>query len=513
LNSNIKILTGTFLKLDFRDKKNSGKKKLFGIIISYLFANTILSLNNYLTFGKESFVVLSLSTGAFLFVFIILNDFGNLFFNKKHNDIINTLPINNSELVYSKLLSAILYLGLYSLVLVLPQVVFFYLYESSIYEITSFIISGIFSLFFISGIILFVYSFSLRLFSRKSNFILYFLQFVFFSYVIFVSSLASHYSLNKIDIFSFVYVKYFPQFYFVLAINNISILVGLVLLTIFLYVLFFYYLKKNYTKISSIIYSYPDIKKEKHRKLSLTIKYNKFICRSFIKNNEEKASYKLTLNQLKNSKSLKLKFIPLSFLPMIICIIAIFTDMPVFKTFSDTQTGILVLTPSISFTFFMCIRLIISATKAEEENSNDIEWIYLSLPVFSLKRLQNANIKFVFANFVFPIILILFLILSIKVSILPLILNLLFILSATFFINTVFLQFDRAYPYSIEASKYNSVSKFGEILFITLIGIAIFVAQIFIFENVIFVIISVLSFFVISIVLRQRQFTLKSIFK
>jgi hypothetical protein len=513
LSSNIKILTRTFLKLDFRDKENSGKKKLLGILISYLFANTVLSLNNYLTFGRESFVILSFSTGVFLLVFIILNDFGNLFFNNRHNDIINSLPINNSELIYSKLLSVFLYLGLYSIVIVLPQVVFFCLYESSFYERIFFIISDILSLFFISGIILYIYSFSLKLFSKKSNFILYFLQFVFFFYIILVSSLASRYSINKIDIFSYSTVKFLPQFYFVLAINNVFILSALIVLTVFLYILLFYYLNRNYKKISSIIYSYPYIKREKQNRLSLIPRYNEFICRKFIKHNEEKASYKLTLNQLRNSKSLKLKFIPLSFLPVIVCIIAVFTDTLTFKAFSNSQNGISVLTPSISFTFIMCIRLIISATKTEEENSSEVKWIYLSLPILSLKRIQNANIKYVFANFAFPIIIILFVILSIKISLLPLVLNLLFILSATFFINAIFLKYDKVFPYSVEASKYNSVSKFGEILFIMLIGIAIFVAQIFIFENVIFVIISVISFFVISIVLKQKQFAFKSILK
>lgn len=509
MNSNIRILTETFLKLDFRDKENSGKKKLFGILISYLFANTVLSLNNYLSFGRESYVILSFSTGVFLLVFIVLNDFGNLFFNKKHSDVINSLPVSNAELVSSKLLSVFLYLGLYAMVIVLPQIVFFCLYETCFYERLFFIISNFFSLFFISCIILFIYTLSLKLFSGKSNLILYFFQFTFFFYVILVSSLASHYSVNKIDIFSSAYVKYFPQFYFVLAINNILILTGLILLTLLLYVLFFYYIKKNYTKISLIIYRYPDIKKERQNKLNLMGKYNEFVCRSFIKNNEEQSSYKLTLNQLRNSKSLKLKFIPLSFLPVIVGIIAVFTDTLTFKVFGSTQNSILMLTPSITFTFFMCIRLIVSATKTEEENSSDIEWIYFSLPIKSLKRLQNANNKFVFANFAFPLVIILFLILSIKINLLPLVLNLFFIFSASFFVNSVFFWLDKIYPYSVEATKYNSISKFGEIFIIMLIGLAIIVAQIFIFENVIFVIISIFLFFVISFVLKQRQFTFK----
>jgi ABC-2 type transport system permease protein len=509
VNNNIKILVNTFFKLDFRDKENSSKIKFFGIFLSYLFANSVLSLNNFLTFNKESFIILSFSTGVFLFVFIILNDFGNLFFTKRNFDVINSLPIEDSEIVLSKFISAFLYLTVYAFIIAIPQIVFFCLYETHLLEIILFFFANLFSLFFISGVILILYTVSYRIFSKKSNLILYFLQFVFFFYVIAVSSLASKFSVEKTDILSLGFIKYFPQFYFAISINNPAILLLLILSTVFLYVIYFYYLKKNYRKISSVIFGYKEATKGKGNKRNFIIRYNEYICTRFIKNNEEKASYLLTLNQLSNSKSLKLKFIPLIFLPVIVCLIALFTDTYMFHSILGSKSSIMILTPSISFTFIMCVRLLISATKIEDENSPDVKWIFSSLPLLRIKRIQNANIKFVFINFAFPVIIILFLLLEIKFQILPLLLNFIFLLFASNAVNSLFLIFDRIYPFSLESNKYNSASKLGEILFIMLIGIAIFVAQIFIFENVIFVIISIILFLVISFLLKQKSFALK----
>ncbi|MCX6165632.1 MAG: hypothetical protein NTU73_12360 [Ignavibacteriae bacterium] len=511
MNNKIKILVKTFSKLDFRDKENSGKKKFFGIFLSYLFANSVLSLNNFLTFNKDSFTILSFSTGVFLLVFIILNDFGNLFFTKRHFDAINSLPLEDSEIVWSKFISAILYLMVYASIIAIPQVIFFCLYETRLQEIILFFVANLFSLFFISGVILILYTISYRIFSKKSNLILYFLQFVFFFYIIAVSSLASRFSVEKTDILSLGFIKYFPQFYFIISINNPTVLFILILFTSLIYVTYFYYLKKNYRKISSIIFGFNETTKRKENKCNIIIRYNEFFCKIFIKNNEEKASYLLTLNQLSNSKSLKLKFIPLGFLPVIVCLIALFTDTYMYNSILGSKSSIMILTPSISFTFIMCVRLLISATKNEDENSPDVKWIYSSLPLLRFKRIQNANIKFVFANFAFPVIIILFLLLGIKFQILPLLLNFIFLLFASNALNSLFLIFDRVYPFSLESNKYNSASKLGEILFIMLIGIAIFVAQIFIFENVIFVIISIVLFLVISIALKQKSFTLKSI--
>ena len=506
MNNNTKILFGTFLKLELRDKENSGLKKFIGIIVSYLFAISAISMNSFIGFDKESFAILSFSTGVFLIVFVVLNDFGNIFFLKRHIDSIGSLPVSKAELVKAKFFSAIAYLSIYALVVDLPQTIFYFMYEKNYVESSVFFVSYIFSLFFILGIILFLYTVSVKVFSGKSNFVLYILQFLFFIYVIYISGFSAKKTPGKIDILSLGFVKYTPQFYFAKAINNPLLLSELILLTLGIYILYYFYLRKNYFKISEILYSIKDTIKNKTGKKSIFTGFNEFICDKFVMGNEEKASYMLTLSLVSKSRQLKMKLIPLTFIAPVVCLISVFTGTVMFKP-DDLSAGA-ILTPSVLFTFLMCVKLLISATKIEDENSDDIKWLYSSLPIVSKKRILNANIKFVFANFAMPMALVILLITGFVEDIKYISLNMVFIFSAAYFVVTLFLLFDKTLPYTLESTKFNSVSKFGEIMFLMLIGVVIFVSQIFIFENVIFVIISVLLFFTASVALKKRQFTL-----
>ncbi len=507
MEGKIKILIATFFKLDFRDKENSSKKKFIGIVFSYLFANSILSLNNYISFDKESFIILSFSSGVFLLIFIVLNDFPDLFFAKNYNEILNNLPLKDSEIISAKFLAAYLFLIIYAFIIAIPQTIFFSIYDLNFSELVFFFIANIFSLFFISGIIMVIYIFSYKSFSKKSNLILYFLQFLFFFYVIAVSSIASKFAIEKINITSLGFIKFFPQFYFALSISNPFILSILILITILINFIFFNYLKRNYSKLIKVMSNIPKRSKRKN----VFVKYNELISDKFIKDNEEKASYYLTLNQFLNSKNLKLKFIPFAFLPIIVSLITFFTDTYAFQNGIALKNNVIIISPSISFTFLMCIRLIISSTKIQEDISVDVNWIYYTLPILRAKRLQNANLIFVYLNFILPVIVFLFLLLSFKIQIISLLLNLLFLLSVIFFVNSIFLNFDRVFPYSLENSKYNSITKLGEILFLLFIGFVIFIAQIFIFQSVLFIIISIFLFIAFSYFIKQKCFALKSI--
>ena len=74
----IKTLFSLFSKLDYRDKNNSGKKKMAGIMIAYLFSNSILSYNFHFIFDEKSYVILTFTSCLFMSAFIVLNDFENL---------------------------------------------------------------------------------------------------------------------------------------------------------------------------------------------------------------------------------------------------------------------------------------------------------------------------------------------------------------------------------------------------------------------------------------------------
>jgi len=80
----------------------------------------------------------------------------------------------------------------------------------------------------------------------------------------------------------------------------------------------------------------------------------------------------------------------------------------------------------------------------------------------------------------------------------------LFIMTSVYFILTLKSLTDKTYPFTLESSKFNSASKLVEILFSMLIGVAVFLIQIFVFQNIIFVIIFIVVFLIISILLNKK---------
>jgi hypothetical protein len=86
----------------------------------------------------------------------------------------------------------------------------------------------------------------------------------------------------------------------------------------------------------------------------------------------------------------------------------------------------------------------------------------------------------------------------------PLILNMLFMGTMVSFVNSIYLLFDNRYPFVLQSTKYNSVTKIAEVFLTMFIGVAIFVVQIFIFKNVIFVIISILSISVLTYIFSKK---------
>ena len=79
-----------------------------------------------------------------------------------------------------------------------------------------------------------------------------------------------------------------------------------------------------------------------------------------------------------------------------------------------------------------------------------------------------------------------------------------FISSGIYLINSIILLFDKTYPFTLESTKFNSASKFFEVFFSMFLGLALFLIQIFVFQNIIFVIIAVMIFISISLLLNRN---------
>ncbi len=191
MNHSYKILFSLFQKLDYRDKENSGKKKLIGILIAYLFSNTVLSYNFYLTFDERSFIILTLTSNLFLIALIVFGDFDNLFLGTRSFELLNTLPIKHTRIVFTKFLSAILFLLLFILAASLPQMIFFFLIDHSFIKTTSYILANLMFCYFSVSILIFIYIFVLSRFTEKAGFVLIIIQIVFFSFIFYSSTLSA----------------------------------------------------------------------------------------------------------------------------------------------------------------------------------------------------------------------------------------------------------------------------------------------------------------------------------
>ena len=502
--SNTSVLYSLFVKMDFRDKKNSGFKRLFGILIAYLFANFILSFSTYSNFDRDSFIVICMSTNAFFLAFVILSDFVSLFLNRGEDEFINSLPVKEERIFFSKFFAAFTFISFYVVAIVLPQLFFYYRYTESVSSSALFVVSVFLFNIFIISLLVILYTFVLRFFSKVSYLFIYSINIIFLLYIFYSTSLRSKaFELGKHSIIEMDFVSYLPQVYFAKALADpglfaisFSASIAVMLLAFFLIRANLPQLQKNVKDISR---KKPSAKKEKINFV------DKIAGALILRDNLQRASYFLMKDQLVNSGTLRMRYVIFLLMPVVFALMASFTDFAGGVYFESRKLASLVpdgsvavLSPSILFIFILCVRLIISNTKIADTNSNDVEWIYGSLPLKNPVPLRLGVLKFIFVNFFVPLLLVMTLILLRKADVTSIVFNLAYVTGGVFFISAVLFRFDRNYPFSLDSSQMDSTGKFLEILITILLGIIIFVIQLFIFKNIIFIVTSIVLLFVIG---------------
>jgi len=500
----IKKLTYLFLKLDYRDRDKSSNKKFTGIIAGYLFSNTMISMNYYMFFDSMSYAILTFTVNIFLLYF------QNLIFAKTHTETFRSLPVEQQDLFTAKLFSAYVYLSLILLSSIIPQGIFFYFFDYSIVKSVVFVFSNyLFSLFSITFILL-LFTIILYRIPQKANSILYIFQFAFLAFIMYSASYASKAKLrNSQSIMGLDFVNYLPQKYFALSLYNPVYLLADFLIFAFVFFVFYSVISKNYIKLSDIIFGL-ETKKRRGRQFKIFSTFQNFIEANFLKIKLEKASYFLALNQFKNSRTIKLRYVPLIFIPLVFCVIGLFMETNKYLVFTDamipgfTGNSVLILSPTIIMTFIMCSRLIISNTKIAEENSENIDWIYEILPIDNRKLFLRGVQKFIYINLLLPAFLIALITLSFRIEPVSLFLNMLFIASAVYLVNSIYLLFDNKYPFALKVSKYNSTGRLIEVILMMLLGAGIFTAQIFIFQNIVFILIAIILIFGASVLISKK---------
>ena len=516
MSKETKILFSLFQKLDYRDKENSTKKKLTGILISYLFANTVLSYNYFTAFDERSYVILALTSNLFLLALIVLTDFENLFLAARNIEVLRALPVESSSVFKSKFLSAVIFLLFFILSSAVPQVIFYYFIDHNILSTLAFLAVDVMFGYFSVGILVLIYIFALKFFKEKATLILNFLQIFFFVFIFYSSTLASRVkSLPNVlhvkeNLLNLSIVKYLPQTFFSNAVYDAAYFIACAGLATGIFFLLFRLISGNYYAMADTVRALNTKRKLYKPKFDLTF-LKTFIDRYILSNNYERASFELVMNQFRNSKFLRVKYIPIIFMPLLFVIIGMISGSQNLLFFninssadSFFRTAIIVLSPSITFTLIMCTRLLISNTKILDESSVNTEWIYDSLPIKEKRYVIKGSNKFIYTAFIFPLIISITILLIFKADFTAVILNILYISSGIYFINSVSLLFDKTYPFTLESTKFSSASKFIEIFIAMIIGIILFLIQIFVFQNIIFVIITILLFTIVSILLNRN---------
>lgn len=501
-----------FQKLDYRDKDNSGFKKLAGIVIAYLFSNTMLSLSFSLVYDERSFVIMSLTSNLFLLTMIIINDFNNLFLATGSIDILRSLPVKIGQVFSAKFLSAVVYLLIFIITASVPQIIFFYIISESAVLSVSFFFTNILFCYLSIGSVTLIYCLILIYFKRYSTIFLNLFQFLFFIFVFYSTSKGSRspsfdsHIIQKQDLLSGGFINYLPQSFFSGSVYEP--LIFLLLLTVCSLVFFMLY-KFISGKYDILLENSLSLKRNKTSKFKFPHfkKISEFFIRLLLGTNIELASFRLVKDHIKSSRYLRLKYIPLLIIPVIVILIGFFSNSDEYLFFESRsgflKTAFLVVSPTVSLTVLLCARMLISNTKILDENSSDTKWIFDSLPCGNISSYIKGVNSFIYFAMILPMLVLIFLMLLFKSDALTVFLNFIYISCSVYFVISVASLIDKTIPFTLESSKYNSATRFLEVILSMVIGVAVFLIQIFIFQNIIFVIAATALFITVSYLINR----------
>ncbi len=501
------ILTGFFLKLDYRDKNKGTLTKLFGISFAYIISSTLISMDYYRSYDLLSFMTLGLTLKMFFIGFAVLGDFSNLLFSKQYSEILETYPFESSELVFSKIASTFIYLLYFGILMLIPQSVFVYISSNDIFIVIKYFINGLFFDIFILSVFILLYSIAINHIAEKSSVLLFIFQISFVALIMYLSG-RTRVSGIKNSIFDNPIYNFLPQSVFSKAVFDLNFFLTGLGITIFFALINYIYLSKNYYSIFSKLLDIKPGKRKVNYFKPVTVLYEKFTS-WFLKNDIEKASFDLMKNMFVKSKTVKLKMIPMLFIPLVIIAVGIINNKPEGLLIESNDAGFFsafavnILSPGITITYIMSIRLLISNVKIADETLSNIRWIYEILPMKSSRQTFNGAVKFIYLNFILPLSVLSIIILSFKISTVDLIINYVFIFSVGNLFNLFLRKFDCDYPFSVENTKLNSTGKVLEVFFTVIIGILIFGMQIFLFKNVVYILISLIVIFGASFVINN----------
>ncbi len=500
--NNISTLLKLFLKLDYRDRDSKSFKKVIGIIFSYLIAGIGLSINYFLSFDYLSCIILIFSFNSFLILFLILNDYPNLFFSKSNIELLNSLPFSFSEFIISKIISAFIYISFFSVIITIPQtILYIIIYKKPFFYFLAFFFQNVFFTLFFSFIILIIYSSVIKFFSDKASIFIYIIQAFFILMIMASTSFTSKESYQeKFSILQYSFVKYLPQYYFSLAVDNIFYFILSFIFTSVIAFLFYLLIKRNF---EDIFYKLTSLKRESrlrsYKIFPIFNKFEYFVEKIFLRNPDEQAGFYIAKKVITGSRLMLLKFIPLIIMPLILVIIGLITENNSLLFISNENTYINILSPTISLLTIMMFRISTNSLKFSDEISENINWIYDSLPFSNPKLVFNGCYKYIYSYFIIPVIILIIILLSIKMNLETVLLNIFFILPFATLLNKVSLSRIKVFPFTLEVSKFNTFSRMAEVFISLFWGFIAFLLQLLIFKNITYIFISIIFILILNI--------------
>ncbi len=501
-NRNNIVLTKMFLSLDFRNSGDSGFKKLIGMIITYLFVNTMMSFSSFTQQNKDVFIFMALTVNLFLVGFVVISDYSNLFFTNKYTDVLKSLPVSEENIFISKITSALVYLSVYPLVMAVPPSVFVYFYNHSFADSLLFALVSVMFSYFVVSLVFFLNSLVVLRSKGKSRILIFVFQMVFISFIFAMNKYSGKHS-GSADFLALDFVKFFPQYYLLLVFNNGLYLLPFLLITVSLFYLNYIFFRTSYYNLSEIT---NGITVEGKRTMLLSLNLSS-VENLILRNNIERSSYYLAKNLFHSGSTLKLRLMPVLLLPVIATAIAVFGDANEMLIISGLDKlspyEIYVLNPSITLALIMAARLVYSSTKIAFDDDENVQSMFDVLPVENrFKFLKGVN-KFVSLYLVLPVSVICLGLVLFRFMHLDIFLNFIYLFSFISLYNTVSMKLDKVYPFTVPATKFNSSTKYLNVFLAILLGIVLVASQIFVFKNIIFFITAIFVILVVKVLLNK----------
>lgn len=510
-----KALFDLFIKLDFRDKGNSALKKFIGILVAYLFANSVLSLNFLTVFDRESYMILTLSSGLFLIALLVLNDYDNLILALRSYPLISSLPVEGRSVFRGKALSALVYLIPFALVSSLPQSAFLYFYNESLVDSLLFFVTSFGFALIAAGSLIIIYSFVLLKIPGKATLLISLIQVFFFVFVFLSSTITSSYSGNVklggpgISIADNPGVEFLPQAFLAKSVDEPYLLFLVFAAASILFLVGFSFVGSNFNALTANALSISSAKRKK--KFSLNFRVMEKLSDLILpKTGVKRASFFLVQNHIQNSAFLRTKYLPFMIMPVAFMIIGFFMKGENFLILDQSVSGftdfaIPVTGPTILITLMMSIRMLNSSTKIMDESTQDTNWIYNSLPEKDGSGFINGASSFFFITYLIPVMLLLLLLLTLKIGFFEALINTMFAGAGVYFVNSIVSIFDKTLPFTVESGKFNSASKLLEVLISMVLGVILILIQFFAFQSIIFAIVTTLLFVLLSYLINRNS--------